>query len=120
MYPNEEQLEKVRQEGVIELGKLSPKTIILVETNKYVFEFHIEADSVYVSSSNTEVISGLQQCIIAGCIDENGTLFAGLISRGKHLIIHIKNRRRYVTGRIKSASVRGDGWSYELWKTEEM
>jgi hypothetical protein len=115
MYPKEEELKKVKQEGAIEVSKLGPKTIVLVETNKHVFEFTIEKNIIYVSSSNTEVISGRQPCIIAGCIDENGTLFSGLIVKDRHLIIKINNQGRYVTGRIKSASIQGDGWSYELW-----
>ena len=118
MYPSEKELEVVRQEGVIEIAKLLAGTTILIETVKHVFEFIVEQDQIYVSSSNTEIISGKQPCKIAGCVNADGTLFAGLIVKDKHLIINL-NGRRYVTGLIKSGSVRGKGWAYEIWGQNE-
>lgn len=119
MYPSAKELENVKREGVVEVDKLKPGTTILVETNKHVFEFTVEKNKLYVSSSNTEVISGNLQCKIAGCVDEKGTLFAGLIVYKKHLIIDLKNRGRYVTGLVRSLSLHGPGWTYEMWENNE-
>jgi hypothetical protein len=114
MYPSDEELENVKREGVVELDKLKVGTVILLETNKHVFEFTIEENKIYVSSSNIEIISGRCQCKITGCINEDGMLFAGLIARNKHLIFALKGRGRYVTGLVKSLSLHGPGWTYEL------
>ena len=115
MYPSDEELENVRLEGVVEPAKLPVGTTIFVETTKHVFEFILKKRSLYVSSSNTEAISGQYKCKIAGSIDENGTLFAGLIVRNRHLIIDLHRHGRYVTGLVRSVSLRGPDWSYEMW-----
>jgi hypothetical protein len=57
-------------------------------------------------------------CTLVGCVDENGKLFADQIVQGKHLIIATP-KGRHVTGRVLSASLHGDGWSYEIWKDME-
>jgi hypothetical protein len=119
MYPSEEELESVRLEGVVEPAKLPVGTTIFVETTKHVFEFVFKKRTLYVSSSNTEAISGQYKCQIAGSIDENGTLFAGLIVRNRHLIIDLHRHGRYVTGLVKSVSLRGPCWSYEMWPHTE-
>jgi hypothetical protein len=103
----------------VEPAKLPVDTTIFVETIKHVFEFVIKKRSLYVSSSNIEAISGQYKCKIAGSIDENGTLFAGMIVRNRHLIIDLHRHGRYVTGVVRSVSLRGPNWSYEMWtKTE--
>jgi hypothetical protein len=119
MYPSAEELEKVKLEGIVEVAKLKPGTTILLETNKHVFEFIVEDNKIYVSSSNIEVISGRCQCKISGCINESGTLFAGMILHDKHLIIALKGHGRYVTGLVKSLSLHGPGWMYEMWPRPE-
>jgi len=115
MHPSKKELERVRLEGVIEIDKLHVNTSIFIETNKHVFEFILEEDSWYVSSSNLDIISGKQKCTIAGCTTQNGTIFAGLIVLNTHLIIGLTTSRRYVTGLIKSGSLHGPGWAYEIW-----
>lgn len=118
MYPSPEVLEEAHKEGVIEPSKIKPGTTILIETNKHVFEFTLENNGrMYVTTSNTEIVPPHTECKIAGCTDEKGTLFADMIVKEKHLIINlVPQHSRYVTGLVRSASIRGEDWSFELWK----
>jgi hypothetical protein len=116
MYPKPEELARLRLQGVIEPAKLSPGTIFFVETVKHIFEFEVLANGLQVTSNESEIFRGGRQlCEIAGSVDENGMLFAGMVVQDKHLIISLKNTGRFVTGLILSASLHGKDWSYELW-----
>jgi len=115
-YPKPEEIDRLRAEGVIEPAKLDSGTVIFVETVKHVYEFVIDQQGMTVTSSQSDIFQGgRHQCEIAGSVDEMGTLFAGMIVKSKHLIINLKNKGRFVTGLIISASVHGKSWSYELW-----
>ena len=114
MYPSPEELNKYRDEGIIEPSKLSKGTKLLVETTAKVFEFDMLTGGRAIVRSTGKVFKKDTPCQIVGSLDKNGTLFAGLIVREKHLILSLP-RGRYVTGLIRAASLQGSGWLYEMW-----
>lgn len=121
MYPKPEELAKLKLEGIIEPAKLPVGTIFFVETVKHVYEFLVEENRLIVTSSKSDIFcGGRQPCEIAGSVDENGTLFAGMVVKSKHLILNLEKTGRFVTGLILSASIHGKGWSYELWKRDSV
>lgn len=115
-WPTEEELSMVRTVGVIEPARLTNGTVLLIETVKHVFEFKVTKKGMRVSSSNDAIFTGAVPCKISGSSNEDGTLYAGMIVKDLHLIIDLMDRGRYVTGLIKSASLQGKGWKYEMWQ----
>ncbi len=116
-YPSEEVLTAKRLEGVIEPNKLAPNTLILVETTAQVFEFLTREDGKIWATGAGKRGFGRQSAEFVGSIDQNGTLFADMIVRNHHLIIKLVDGR-YTTGCVKSASIQGNGYKYELWSDE--
>jgi hypothetical protein len=55
-------------------------------------------------------------CQIIGSLTKDGTLFADMLIREKHLVMALP-RGRYVTGLIRAASLQGPGWLYEMWQS---
>ena len=118
MYPSPEELTKHRDEGVIEPTKLEKGTKLLVETTAKVFEFDMLEGGRAVVRSTGKVFKKNIPCQIVGSLSKDGTLFADMIVKEKHLIIALP-RGRYVTGLIRAASLQGAGWSYEMWQNEK-
>jgi hypothetical protein len=118
MYPTEKELICHQKKGIIEPSKLTD-VILFIETVARIFEFHLKSDGRTVGKANgySPFMTDIG-CTLVGCVDENGKLFADQIVQGKHLIIATP-KGRHVTGRVLSASLHGDGWSYEIWKDME-
>jgi len=119
MYPTEEELVCHQKKGVIEPSKLIGGTILFIETIARIFEFHLKGDGRAIGKANGHnPFMTDTGCTLVGCVDENGKLFADQIVQGEHLIVATP-KGRHVTGRVLSASLRGDGWNYEMWKGGE-
>jgi hypothetical protein len=116
MYPDPETLEKHKKDGIVETDKLKEGVTLFVETIARIYEFKIEGESKACCKANgSEPFLVDTPCTLVGCVTEHGTLFASMIVHGLHLILATP-RGRTVTGRVLTASVRGEGWGYELWK----
>jgi hypothetical protein len=114
-YPNKELLDTKRDEGVIEPARLATGTTLLLESNAQVYELSIREGGL-ISAVGCGKRGFLQQIVeFVGSLDQRGTLFAGLIVKDYHMVLKI-DTGRYVTGCIRSASIRGPGYSYELWE----
>lgn len=114
-YPTPTDLEAKRAEGIIEPAKLPPETTIYIETTAQVYEFTTAiGDKLWASGAGKRPFSR-QQIEFAGSIDQDGTLYAGMIVRGLHMIFKLKDGR-YTTGCVNTASIRGKGYSYEMWE----
>ncbi len=118
MYPTQEEVSKYREEGIIEPSKLSKGTYILIETNAKVFEFEMVGGGRAIVRSTGKLFKKDQPCQIVGSLDRDGTLFADMIVREKHLIIALP-KGRYVSGLIRSAVLAGPDWLYDMWKNNE-
>jgi len=103
-----------KNEGVVEPTKLEKGTKLLVETTAKVFEFDMVGGGRAIVRSTGKVFKKDTPCQIVGSLATDGTLFADMIVKEKHLIIALP-RGRYVTGLIRGASLQGPGWSYEMW-----
>jgi hypothetical protein len=114
MYPSQEELTAHKNEGVVEPTKLVKGTKLLVETTAKVFEFDMLGGGRAIVRSTGKVFKKDTPCQIVGSLAKDGTLFADMIVKEKHLIIALP-RGRYVTGLIRGASLQGPGWSYEMW-----
>jgi hypothetical protein len=99
---------------VIEPKCLPPDTIILVETTAQVFEFVIRLDGRLWATCAGKRGFSRQTAEFIGSLDQKGTLFAGKIVRNLHLVLRLEDGR-YTSGCVKSASVHGDDFIYELW-----
>lgn len=118
MYPSPEELTKYRDEGIVEPDKLPKGTKLLVETTAKVFEFSMLEGGRAIVRSTGKVFKKDIPCQIVGSLAKDGTLFAGMIVKEKHLIIALP-KGRYVTGLIRAASLQGPGWLYEMWQNEK-
>lgn len=100
---------------VIEPSRLQKGIILLVETTAKVFEFEFLGGGRAILNGK-----GLKRdtpCQIVGSLDRNGTLFADKIVQENHLIIGLSTGRM-VTGLVRSASLSGANWIYEMWTNE--
>lgn len=118
MYPSQEELAARKNEGVVEPTKLVKGTKLFIETTAKVFEFDMIGGGRAVVRSTGKIFKKDMPCQIVGSLSKDGTLFAGLIVREKHLIIALP-RGRYVTGLIRGASLSGDNWAYDMWQNEK-
>ncbi len=120
VYPSRELLDTKRSEGVIEPARLPLGTIILLETNSQVYELVTREDTLLWATGCGKRSFSRQPVEFIGSIDQNGTLFAGLVVKDQHMVLKLATGR-YVTGCIRSASIfgqpRGEEYRYELWKT---
>lgn len=53
-------------------------------------------------------------CTIIGCVGSDGTVFADHIYHDTQLLVATP-KRRYISTKIRTASIRGSNWYYELW-----
>jgi hypothetical protein len=100
---------------VIEPKKLPPKTTLYLETNAQVFEFILRLDGRLWATCAGKRSFTRQTAEFVGSLTQKGMLFADKIVRNQHLVIRLESGR-YTTGCVKSASVHGDGYFYELWQ----
>ena len=114
VYPSKKLLAAKRLEGVIELNKLPPKTVILIETVAQVFAFTVQKSGKVWATGVGKRSFKRQTAEFVGSIDQNGMLFAGLVVKDLHLIFKLADGR-FTTGCVHSASVKGVNYSYELW-----
>ncbi len=117
MYPSPEELAKHKSEGVVEPSKLTKGVKLLVETTAKIFEFEMLGGGRANVRSTGKIFKKDTPCQIVGSLSKDGTLFADMIVREKHLILALP-RGRYTTGLIRGASLQGLDWSYEMWPTE--
>ncbi len=114
--PSQTDLLKYRAEGVIELTKLAKGIELFIETTAQIFAFSMLGDGRAVVRSTGAKFKKDIPCQIIGSLDKDGTVFADMIVREKHLIIALP-QGRHVTGLIRSASLQGAGWLYEMWNS---
>jgi hypothetical protein len=110
------ELEKYKLEGIIEPSALPVNTKIFIATTAKIFEFTILGGGRCMVRSSGKTFVKDQPCQIIGSLTKDGTLFADMIIRDKHLVMALP-KGRYVTGLIRAASLQGPGWSYEMWQT---
>ena len=109
-------IERLRHsEGVIEISKLRPGTIILIETPAQVYEIAIIKPPSARLLTFGPRLCGRYNGILAGCLGSSGTLFAGFILHLSHLCFNSGNIK-HASGQIQSASLHGNNWYYEIWK----
>ncbi len=117
MYPSPEELMKHKAEGVVEPTKLAKGIKLLVETTAKIFEFEMLGGGRAIVRSTGKIFRKNTPCQIVGSLSKDGTLFADMVVREKHLIIALP-KGRYTTGLIRGASLQGPDWSYEMWTAE--
>lgn len=115
MYPSTELLDTKKAEGVIELQRLPSETTIYLESNTQVYELTLREDKLVWAVGVGKRGFSRQVAEFIGSIDQKGTLFSGLIVKDHHMILKLA-QRRYTTGCIRKASIKGKGYSYELWE----
>ena len=98
----------------IEPKVLSAGTIILVETVTQVFEFTVLEGGRLLTNCAGKRCFGRQTIDFIGCLGKNGMIYAGKIVEDCHLILKTEDGQ-FVSGCVKSASIRGENYSYELW-----
>jgi hypothetical protein len=116
MFPSQDDIDAKRKMGVIEPTKLRRGTTLIIETTAKIFEFEMLGGGRALVRSSGKDFKKNRPCQIVGSLSKDGTLFADMLVYEKHMIISLP-KGRHVTGLIRSASVKGPGWSYELWNT---
>ncbi len=99
----------------IRLTTLPKGAIVYVETNIAVYELNMLTDGkARVCSNKPPFNEKPLPCTIIGCVGPDGTVFADCIYHDTQLLISTP-KRRYVTTKVCTASIRGNNWYYEFW-----
>jgi len=111
-----------RKLGVIEPASLERGTIIFLECDNDLLLELIASDpthKTYTACANFGTLSRSQPVQILGAVEPGAekTIIPGIIGRGLRLALKIRGRLKILPP-VQMATVKGKGWSYDLWESE--
>jgi len=108
-----------RKQGVIEPTGLMRGTVIFIECDNDLLLELIATDpthKTYTASANFGTLVRPQPIQILGAVEPGAerNIIPGLIARDLRLALKIRGRLKVLPA-VRQATIKGAGWSYDLW-----